>query len=430
MNNDFGISLSSQDFESVLKAAMLCGLKQLENGGETYRAEDTVMRICSAFDCPDSEVIAFPTGLIITLKYNGKTVGNSVQRVRKRTIDLAKLSEANNISRSLASGKLQLGDAIRMLENMNRVQPITSKLSGKLLYALIAAISTAFFAVLYGGSFFDAVIAFICGGVVQLVSSMMKSGDLFKFAISLLGGGIIALFAVMGTAIFGIGSVDKIIMGAIIPLLPGLALTTAIRDTMNGDLISGCARLCEVVLVAFALAAGVGIVFSAYTNLGGVIINKLPAPSSIPVRLIKDLIYAVAASAFFSVLIGSPKKTILTASIVGALGYIVYDIIMIASASSAEVSAFFFGTLFMSLVSEILARTQKMPSITFTTPAIVPLVPGVGIYKTMLFLILDDFSSAVSTGVTTLLTTGAMAIAIAGASVAVSKVHHWVVKKK
>lgn len=46
------------------------------------------------------------------------------------------------------------------------------------------------------------------------------------------------------------------------PLLPGLSMTNAIRDTINGDLVSGSARALEALLACVAIAAGVGVVLS------------------------------------------------------------------------------------------------------------------------------------------------------------------------
>jgi uncharacterized membrane protein YjjP (DUF1212 family) len=59
---------------------------------------------------------------------------------------------------------------------------------------------------------------------------------------------------------------NSIIVGCMMPLLPGLAMTNAIRDTIRGDLISGIARATEALLVASSLAAGTGVtIYMAYT---------------------------------------------------------------------------------------------------------------------------------------------------------------------
>ena len=73
-------------------------------------------------------------------------------------------------------------------------------------------------------------------------------------------------------SLLGIGNLDVILIGAITPLLPGLSFTNAIRDTVMGDLVSGTVRIVETLLIAVAIAAGIGTVLAVYVNvLGGVL---------------------------------------------------------------------------------------------------------------------------------------------------------------
>ncbi|MEG2653004.1 MAG: threonine/serine exporter family protein, partial [Ruthenibacterium sp.] len=67
-------------------------------------------------------------------------------------------------------------------------------------------------------------------------------------------------------------NMDKIIIGGIIPLVPGMALTTAIRDFAGGDYLSGTIRLIDALLVASAIAIGVGAVLVTAGRLPGVVL--------------------------------------------------------------------------------------------------------------------------------------------------------------
>ena len=55
-------------------------------------------------------------------------------------------------------------------------------------------------------------------------------------------------------------SIDKILVGALMTLVPGLALTNALRDLFAGDLMSGIGRFVEAVMTALALGGGVSII--------------------------------------------------------------------------------------------------------------------------------------------------------------------------
>ena len=62
---------------------------------------------------------------------------------------------------------------------------------------------------------------------------------------------------------------DSIIVGAIMPLLPGMAMTNAVRDIVQGDLLSGTTRIVEAILVGVAIAVGVGVVLKLFVYFGG-----------------------------------------------------------------------------------------------------------------------------------------------------------------
>lgn len=117
-----------------------------------------------------------------------------------------------------------------------------------------------------------------------------------------------------------------------------------------------------------------------------------------------------AATVFYSLLLKTPKKAILIASVVGSLGYIIY---LLLSERAGDIVAYFAGTLFIAITGEILARVMKMPSTVFIIPGIIPLVPGYGLYRTMLLMTLNEFDSSIRTGAATFLAAGAMAVAIA-----------------
>ena len=255
--------------DKILDIAGIAGLLILENGGETFRAEETSLRICYAGGYPESNVIAFPTGVFITLMRGDETYGTMVKSLNKRCIDLTKLNQANYLARAFESGTIDADSVLAELKTMSRSAVKTEK--KKLLIACVAGMATGLFTVLYGGIWFDCIIGFLCGFVTQLISSSFKRTDIYHFAISIIGGVVIALIAVTSVSIFKTGNIDLIIIGGIMPLLPGLAMTNAIRDTMMGDLVSGMARLGEVLLIAVSLAAGAGIVLMAYLSLGGVL---------------------------------------------------------------------------------------------------------------------------------------------------------------
>ena len=113
----------------------------------------------------------------------------------------------------------------------------------------------------------------------------------------------------------------------------------------------------------------------------------------------------------FCVLINVPKKTVLCSSAISGAAYVIYRLIYVSS--DKEILAYFLATLFISVASEICARVYKKPSTVFIFPGIIPLVPGIGLYNTMLYLVQGDYNMFMITAANTLFIAGAIAIAVA-----------------
>lgn len=247
------------DVNEIVIIARLCARIILENGGETYRAEETVFRLCRAFGFDDTEVLALPTGVFITVSKDGANAATALKRIRKRSFNLRAIETVNSVARQLIDGKITTQEALTRLRAIYEEKP------RKMIVPIMAAgLSSGCFALLFWGSAFDFFVATLCGMLVQLVASLIKTEDMFNFAISFLGGILIGAISVASVKISGMGSLDKIITGAMMPLLPGIAMTNAIRDTMRGDLLSGVARAGEALLTAVSLAFGVGLMLTLY----------------------------------------------------------------------------------------------------------------------------------------------------------------------
>ena len=249
----------------LVEAALLAGTIILESGGETFRAEETVVNFCYAGGCKSVSAIAFPTGIMMTVNYDNDTV-SSLKRIKKRGINLAKLNGANELVRNFMGGKATLEETYGELKKLSRLPG-----EKKSVILAASAIASALFAILLGGGLFDGAIAFAAGILVQLIAFSFKKTSIYGFSLSFVGGAVIAFIAVVSVQLFKMGNIEHIITGAIMPILPGLMLTSAIRDTVMGDLVAGTARLVEALLIAVAIAGGVGIVLSFYLSMGGVL---------------------------------------------------------------------------------------------------------------------------------------------------------------
>lgn len=393
--------------KSLLSVCKHLATAILENGGETYRAEECIIRLCNRFGIEDVDVMAFPTGVVITVRDEERSCYSETCRVKRRSFDLRGLNSANEISRRVIDGEISLFEAEKIF-CVSRSGTDKSFLKWINLFA--GGLSSAFFTVLFGGKVIDFFAALICGLAVQLFLLAFKKIDAANFISNFLASVLAAVVAVLIIVIYQSLNLSLVIIGAIMPLLPGLPMTNAIRDTINGDLISGISRLGEVLLIAVCLASGAGIVISGYYSLGGTFLSNV-ADFGFVLETVQALLFCFLSTLFFSLLLSAPSKSLVPSALIAAVGYYAFFIfdyfhlpIMLGG---------FLGTLFIAVMGEVLARVYKMPATIFVFPAVIPLVPGIWLYETMLFLVQGDYANFATKGTETVFFAGVMAGAIA-----------------
>ncbi len=253
---------TSPDARREREISLLCSAAQLilENGGETYRVEETVLRMAAGFGVENVNVAAFTTSIFVE-------VGGRMRicRINRRGTNLKRIERTNDISRRVAQGQMTLDEAEAALEAVKRY-------SGARQAVLIPAsgLSAGSFCLLFGGQWSGFCVSFIMGMLVQVIQplfSRMEMGILFG---NFFGGLITSVGVMCASMMFpGFTDVHSAIVGGIMPLLTGLLMTTAMRDTMYGDLISGMARALEALLLAVAVALGVYVGLSFIVMMGG-----------------------------------------------------------------------------------------------------------------------------------------------------------------
>jgi len=130
--------------------------------------------------------------------------------------------------------------------------------------------------------------------------------------------------------------------------------------------------------------------------------------SDIPVYL--HFLYSTIATIGFSIFLNVPKKALLPAGITGGIGWTLFY--MLVGTFSNDLFANFTAALVVSFISEVLARKLKQPAILFVIPGIIPLVPGLGMYNTMLYLVQGNFDLAIATGANVLFVGGAISLGV------------------
>ncbi|MDV4149645.1 threonine/serine exporter family protein [Clostridium sp. AL.422] len=123
-----------------------------------------------------------------------------------------------------------------------------------------------------------------------------------------------------------------------------------------------------------------------------------------------EVIAAFIAAFAFGIVFNIKEKNLVFAALCGALGWFVYKFALILGCS--DITSLFFASLALSIYSEIFARILKTPVTTFVIAALIPLVPGGGMYYTMVEAITGDIMKSLEIGLETMASAGALALGI------------------
>ncbi|MGG1396651.1 threonine/serine exporter family protein [Bacillus salipaludis] len=247
---------ASQTYE-IMEVCLLAGKIMLQSGGETYRVEDTMMRIAAAFGIENSHSYVTPTGIIFSAEGSEPTKTKLI-RISERSTDLKKVAMVNSISRRISSGEVSPKEALKLLKELNSLT-LTFPF---MVQVAAASMASGCFMIMFNGGWNDFIPAMISGGLGYLSNIYFHRFVPIKFFSEFLASFVIGLLSFLFVKL-GIGEeLDKIIIGSVMTLVPGLLITNAIRDLMAGHLVSGLSKGAEAFLTAFAIGSGIAIVLS------------------------------------------------------------------------------------------------------------------------------------------------------------------------
>lgn len=247
--------MSIYDNELAIECILLAGRIMMESGAETYRVEDTMLRMAHSQNMDNAQSYVTPTGIIFSL---GRTQPTRITSISTRITDLHKITLVNNVSRKLTSHIITLEqayDELKKVQKTNYFLPI-------LIQVLAASVASSCFLILFNGSWQDVPAAFVAGGVSLYVVTVVHEKTRVKFFSEFLAALVVGIIAFLAIK-FGFGQdLDKIIIGGVMPLVPGLLITNAVRDLMAGHFTAGIGKGTEAFLTAFAIGSGIALVLS------------------------------------------------------------------------------------------------------------------------------------------------------------------------
>lgn len=394
--------MGKQSDEEVLDLALMAGHILLENGAEIYRVEETIDRICGYYGVNSENAFVLSNGIFLTAGSARESFFAKVQHIPVSGTHLNKVAAVNQLSREIVEGKHTIQDAYRILEEI-RTMPGKKRW----MQTLASGVGSAAFCIFFGGTFGDSLAAFAAGICLYLYVLWLSVPHLSKIVGNIGGGALVTVVCCL-LYLMGVGeNLNFMMIGTIMPLVPGVAFTNSIRDVADGDYISGSVRMLDALLVFFCIAIGVGIGFSLISLVPGSgtlqEMGQLAEGSGSGAmggiemfgQLAKEILSAVVGTVSFSVLFGVPREYYPYCGFIGGAGWLVYCLAELFLPGSGPC---FVATAVVILLSRTAAVVKRCPVTIFLIAGIFPLVPGAGVYWTVYHIMMEELFLAVSTG--------------------------------
>ncbi|MGL5647806.1 MAG: threonine/serine ThrE exporter family protein [Clostridium sp.] len=244
----------------ILSFALDIGENMLKCNAEINRVEDTVIRICKSYGDVKVDIFAIKTLIIATIRDKDGNSFSENRRVYSSEFNLEKLEELNSISRYICHnkpGKKEIKEKLKEFKFCD--------FAGRKKNLIGGIIGSTGFCVYFGGGIRDVMAV----GIIAIIFFYMnKCGSKFipnQIVFTTLQSFIIGCLAIVSVKI-GIGAnIDKIIIGGVMLVIPGMAMVTGFRDMLSGEILAGTFRLVETMLITLGITAG----FALALYLGG-----------------------------------------------------------------------------------------------------------------------------------------------------------------
>ena len=385
----------------LLELATNLGYYLAMSGAETYRVEESIVRVLGAYGY-EAEAFAIPNCLTVSMISPDGTPMTRMRRIGIHGNDLDAVERYSNLSRRICADPPEPQVAMDWLRQ-TKSNCLHFRWWGKVCGYFLGAFGFCFF---YGGDPADAVGSGLCGLLIFAIDLWMdrlRSTQFFRTIFSAFFSAILA-YSLHGFGL--IRSADAAIIGALMLLVPGLLFTNAMRDIMYGDTNSGINRIVQVLLIAVAIALGT----AGALNLAHVFWldpNGTEAVSLSPlIQNMGSFIGAVGFAIYFN--IHGPGG--LLCSLGSVLAWSTY--LVTIHFTDNVIWANFTGAMVASLYAETMARIRKYPAISYLVVSIFPLIPGAGVYYTMTYAVQGQMDRFANNGMLTAAIAGAIALGI------------------
>lgn len=239
------------DYNLLVDTAILLGEIMLKNGAETNRVEINMDKLLRTTKMKHIEAVVMTTSITVTLSDPSIEHITAVSRIHDRTTNLNRVNLANDLINKYCSNKIDLEELFHELKKIKNLKQYNEVISS-IAFVLVAPA----FTVMLNGGLIETISALICAISMVIVNKLFSYIKINAF----LKNGVMTIMtsflAVLLNKYLG-SNIQSVVVGFIMPYVPGIVITNAARDTFNADYMSGAARLLDAMVQAIDIALGV-----------------------------------------------------------------------------------------------------------------------------------------------------------------------------
>lgn len=391
------------DKVNLLKYSLDMGQNMLLCGAEVSRVEDTIRRLLTCYGAVEVDVITIPSSITLTATFENGEVLTQLRRIDsgRYDTDFSRLSQYNDLSRHICAEKKsveELGAGIAAIAYKGKETP-----ADRWLRLFGYCLGGSAFTVFFGGTLPDGLMAIFVSALVFFTDELLKRVHMQRLLKTFLLSLVTGLAAIVPGLISTAFHPSSIMIGTIMLLIPGIAMTNSVRDMLMGDTISGTLRLVESLLIACFIAAGFASAM-LLTQSSWPVSGLASLADNAWVQLVTAILFTFAFGFIFRV----PKNAHLFCCLGSFLCWGVYLVCL--SLLEDDFAAQAIAAVFGAGYAELMARLTRTPATVYIMPILIALVPGRGLYCTMEAMVRGSQSEVLQWGTST--ATSALALAV------------------
>lgn len=250
--------------KEILALAVELADVMLRNGAEIYRIEDTVIHILKAYKIESFDVYVLSNGIFASANEDKDDACSMIRHVPLGGVNLSKIAYLNQLTRDLCSHNCTIEEAWERIKTAKTLPKYSNKVQ-----IFFCGLGSACYTFIFGGGWMDFGFSFIIGSLEQILLTYMDNHKVSRFLRNVFASMFVSFCSIL-VLFTGLPLLqDKIVIGAIMTLVPGITFTTSIRDFHNGDYLSGTIHLIDALLTALCIAVGICIPLAIWGYMGG-----------------------------------------------------------------------------------------------------------------------------------------------------------------